>query len=132
MSVELLEDQAIVLEVTALGSTDQYWVRCLPHDFPPISVTTYPGLGGPTPGWYLIANLTQAPGESSFAMAIDAHGTPVWYHRVSTITGALNVEVLERDTISFTPRLGDDFGTDPNGRYEIHELGHLRYAMCKR
>jgi hypothetical protein len=131
-SMELLEDQAIVLEVTALGATDQYWVRCLPHDFPPISVTNHPTLGGPTPGWYLIANLTQAAGESSFAMAVDAHGTPVWYHRVLTSTGTLNVEALEHDALSFAPRLGSNFGTDPNGRYEIHQLGtsQVRYVQA--
>ena len=132
MAIELLEDQAIVLEVSALGSTDQYWVRCLPHDFPPVTVTTHPTVAGLTPGWYLMANLTQAAGESTFAMAVDAHGTPVWYHRLSTNTGALNVEALEHDAISFTPRLGSNFGTDPNGQYEIHQLAtsQVRYAKA--
>jgi Arylsulfotransferase (ASST) len=132
LPVDMLEDQAIVLEVAALGSTDQYWVRCLPHDFPRVSVTSYPSSEGPTPGWYLIANISLATGESSFAMAVDAHGTPVWYRRVSTTVGALNVEALETDTISFTPQLGASFGTDPNGRYEIHQLGasQVRYVQA--
>jgi hypothetical protein len=65
-------------------------------------------------------------------MAVDAHGTPVWYHRVSSSTGTLNVEALEHNSISFAPRLGDDFGTNPNGRYEIHQLAtsQVRYVQA--
>lgn len=122
VSLDLLEDQAVVLEVSGSGPSDQYWVRCLPHDFPRIKVTSHPTPQGPTPGWYLFANMDWSNNEASFAMAVDVHGTPVWYHRVATTTGTLNVEVLGRNAISFTPKLGELFGTLADGRYEIHDL----------
>lgn len=132
LSLDLLEDQAVVLEVSGSGPSDQYWVRCLPHDFPRIKVTSHPTPQGPTPGWYLFANMDWSNNEASFAMAVDVRGTPVWYHRVATTSGTLNVEVLEHNAISFTPRLGELFGTLANGRYEIHDLAtsQVRYAQA--
>jgi hypothetical protein len=130
--VDLLEDQAIVLEVEASELRDQYWVRCLPHDFPLVTATSHPSEGSPTPGWYLFANESLASDESGFAMVVDRFGTPVWYRRVSTSSGVLNVDALATDSISFTPQLGPAFGTNPSGAYQILRLGatHVRYVYA--
>jgi hypothetical protein len=132
LDVDVLEDQAIVLEVSVADFTDQYWVRCLPHDFPLVNATQYPVEGATLDGWYLMANLSLASGESSFAMAVNARGTPVWYRRVSTIPGAINVEALARNTLSFSQTLGTSFGIDPNEPYELHQLGasQVRYVQA--
>ncbi len=52
----------------------QYWVRCLPTDFPPITVTRPTSGSGPTPGYYLVNNGT-------YGIVLDTNGTPVWYSR---------------------------------------------------
>ena len=70
---------------------DQYFVRCLPHDFPPITVTTYPQNGEPTPGWYLLSN-------TPYAVVVDTHGTPVWYRWYVNPVG---VDSQKPNTISF-------------------------------
>jgi hypothetical protein len=129
--VDLLEDQAIVLEVAAGDSSNQYWVRCLPHDFPTVTVTAHPSAGEPTPGWYVFGNESLASNESSFAMVVDRYGTPVWYRRVSTSLGVLNVAVLATDAVSYTPLLGPAFGTDPNGQYEIQRLGSTQIRSVR-
>ena len=51
---------------------DQYWIRCLPADFPVITVTAHADAGAPTPGWYLVNG-------SNYAAVLDNNGTPVWY-----------------------------------------------------
>ncbi len=132
LDVSVLEDQAIVLEVSVADSTDQYWVRCLPHDFPLVNAARYLVEGATLDGWYLMANLSLAPGESSFAMAVDSRGTPVWYRRVSSVPGAINVEALANNTLSFSQTLGTSFGTDPNEPYEVHQLGasQVRYVQA--
>jgi hypothetical protein len=56
----------------------QYWIRCLPHDFPQLSVTKP---GNPPPGWYLTSNFTSASGSSLYSMVLDNNGTPVWYRK---------------------------------------------------
>ena len=41
--VSLTEDQAaVVLAQDATGFTQQYWIRCLPHDFPLVAPSTLP------------------------------------------------------------------------------------------
>jgi hypothetical protein len=56
----------------------QYWIRCLPHDFPQLSVSKP---GNPPPGWYLTGNFTAASGSSVYSMVLDNNGTPVWYRK---------------------------------------------------
>src|SRR5207244_2933483 len=56
-TVALDENQAAVVEATdANGAAARYWVRCLPNDFPPLTATSHPAAGTPTPGWYLVGN----------------------------------------------------------------------------
>ena len=48
-SIDVVEDQEIDVR-------EQYWIRCLPHDFPVITVTGHPDAGAPTAGYYLVNN----------------------------------------------------------------------------
>lgn len=81
-SVAVPEGGAIVLDATdAAGRSTQYWVRCLPRDFPLVTARR-PSAARPTPGWYMAGSfsVTQST-PASFAMILDANGTPVWYRR---------------------------------------------------
>jgi hypothetical protein len=80
-SVTVNEGDPIVFAATdATGRSSEYWVRCLPHDFPMVTVR-HPHPGGPTPGWYLAGTNYNLNGPQSFAMILDTNGTPVWYKR---------------------------------------------------
>jgi hypothetical protein len=85
-SVVLAEDQLLDID-------EQAWIRCLPHDFPAITVTPHPENGAPTPGWYLVDN-------KPFAIVLDTNGTPVWYRRGADIAA---VDSPVPGTISFMP-----------------------------
>jgi hypothetical protein len=99
--VSLAENQAAVVQAEgANGASEEYWIRCLPHDFPLVSPTTHPAAGSPTPGWYVIGNVFVAPGYGKFAMIIDANGTPVWYHRTSAAPTV--VTALPGSTVGIT------------------------------
>jgi Arylsulfotransferase (ASST) len=112
ISVPLVEGQAAVLQ----DSTGQYWIRCLPHDFPALTVSRP---GNPTPGWYLTGNNIPA-GDGSYAMILDTNGTPVWYGPAPS--GALDVQALSSTTVGWIPLLGPGFGTSPTGGYLLNAL----------
>src|SRR5205807_4269207 len=89
----LIENQAVIISAPDPDATKppiQYWIRCLPHDFPALSVTQSVA---PPAGWYLTGNITSAAGSGSYAMVLDAFGTPVWY-RKSSRGWAFNVTPL--------------------------------------
>lgn len=104
-SLTLVEDQ----EASVAG---QYWIRCLPHDFPAITVTAYGEARSPTPGWYLVNN-------GAYAIALDTRGTPVWYSR-GVSPG--NVDVLSADTLSFMPNMQGPFGYLPDNQFTVSAL----------
>jgi hypothetical protein len=101
----MLEDQEI-----EVGG--QYWIRCLPHDFPTITVTFHPMAGSPTPGFYLVDS-------GKYGIVLDTQGTPVWYARASNV---LNVDSLAPNTISLMPNAVGAFGTSATGRYDMYAL----------
>ena len=78
----MVENQALIVSApdpnTASATPVNYWIRCLPQDFPQLSVTKP---GTPPPGWYLTGNLSSVAGSGYYAMVLDANGTPVWYRR---------------------------------------------------
>ncbi len=119
--IETLEDQAIVVSVAGEAGTSQYWVRCLPHDFPRLSMIPHPSAGTPTPGYYVVGDTFFAKGESGYAMLLDMNGTPVWYGRTSTGAGAKTVELLDSTTVAYVPIAGYTFGTY-EGAFELHSL----------
>lgn len=101
----LAEDQLVSIR-------DQAFVRCLPHDFPVITVTTPTDGAAPTPGWYLINTQT-------FAIVLDTHGTPVWYARGGAV---LNVDAPAPDTITYMGSANAPFGVSATAAFEIHDL----------
>lgn len=86
-----------------------YHIRCLPHDFPPITIG---GNGAPTPGWYLLNSLT-------YAMVLDTNGTPVWYAHG---TAVLDVESLASNHVSFFPNATGSFGENPASAFRLDWL----------
>ena len=104
VALDVVEDQAVVVE-------NQYWIRCLPHDFPTITVTTNADAGAPTPGWYLL-------NSGVYAMALDTNGTPIWYTRGTSV---IDVDALTPDTISFMPNATAPFGYGST-EFVIHGL----------
>ena len=114
--VTVTENQAVVVTVTLANATsDQYWIRCLPHDFPVLSVNRP---DDPTPGYYLFGTFSSAAG---YAIILDTHGAPVWYHK-TTAGGAMNVNLLPDGDVAWSPLLGTAFGTNPSGAVQEHAL----------
>ncbi len=107
-TVTLASDDALVLQ-TAAGD---YWLRCLPPDFPPITATE---ISPVSPGWYLTDTTTGSP----YTMILDTHGTPVWYARAPQ--GALNTQVISGQLLSWSPFLGP-VGMVPGGAFQLYDL----------
>ncbi len=103
-AVTLVEDQAYVV--------GDYWVRCLPSDFPRITVTTHADVGAPTPGYYLVD-------DARYAIALDTNGTPVWYARGTNIA---DVDSLAQNQISLMPAASGPINDDPLQAFELHTL----------
>jgi len=64
ITVALRESQAVVVTPSSQGVAGQYWIRCLPQDFPQM---TFNQPGNPPPGWYLTGTLFAA-GDGSSAL----------------------------------------------------------------
>jgi hypothetical protein len=92
------ENDAIVAAATDGTATVEYWVRCLPHDFPSLEMSLHPEAGAPIPGYYLVGNALLRAG-AGYAMALDVRGVPVWYQRTPQVV--LNVDSVIPGTISF-------------------------------
>lgn len=123
VDLSLNPDQAAVIQVTAGAATAQYWIRCLPPDFPTITVTTYPAAGAPTPGWYLLSQSFTRNAVGNFAMILDANGVPVWYRREPQ--PVYNVEVRAMDAVSFiVDTVPAGFGTDTSATYQVDNLAN--------
>ena len=123
ISLDVVPNQAIVVSAPSPGGapgTTQYWVRCLPPDFPTLQVDQAgPASPGWTPGYYFTGNITSTNG-AYYAMVLDGNGVPVWYQKVPTgaagFAGAINVEPLNNDTIVWTgaTSLGIGVGDSPS------------------
>lgn len=59
-----------------LQSGGIYSVRCLPPDFPPLTVSL---TGTPQSQWYVFAPDLGNGGDGNYVIITDAHGTPVWW-----------------------------------------------------
>jgi hypothetical protein len=114
ISLAVLPNQAIVIYADSPDGTGttQYWIRCLPPDFPALQVNhAGPASPGWTPGYYFTGNITSSDG-AFYAMALDGNGVPVWYQKVP---GAINVQLLPNDTIAWTAGHGFGIGAPPVG-----------------
>ena len=122
LTLPLTENEAFVVRAGVVGGTpEQYWVRCLPHDFPVLSVT---GTETPNPGWYLadaaFPNTVAPADQSRFLMILDNRSVPVWYRRVTN--PSINLTLLSDGTLAWSKLLGLAFGSTAGGAYEVHRL----------
>jgi hypothetical protein len=117
----LRDNEAVVFDApdpsNPAGQT-QYWVRCLPPDFPDITVTR--GANPPGAGWYLTSDVIAAPGRGQYAMILDSNGTPVWY--APTPGGALDLQLIGSNTLSWAPLTGPGLGADPLGAMWLYHI----------
>ncbi len=129
----LVENQALIVSANRPHNEDakdvggpphslQYWIRCLPHDFPQLNVTK---TGNPPPGWYLTGDLNSTAESGAYAMVLDNNGTPVWY-RQSSGASAENVTLLSDGNIAWGTNIGLGFAIDPNGAFEDFNLATRR------
>jgi hypothetical protein len=128
--VVVAENEAIVVTAAVGSSVTEYWVRCLPHDFPRLSIVPHAASGAVVPGYYLVGDTFFATGESGYAMALDGNGTPVWYGATSNGAGAKDVDYLEPNAISYVPIAGYTFGTN-EGQFEQHTLDPVGTTFVK-
>jgi hypothetical protein len=103
----------VVASLSIIVSTPswQYLFRCLPDDFPPVTVADH---GSIAPGWYVTATITNFNGSGPagrYDMILDSHGTPVWYKPTD---GAVDFQQLSGSSLSWAPLSGPGIGTDPN------------------
>jgi hypothetical protein len=115
--VDVMPNQVVQVDVRQ-GATlvDQYFIRCLPPDFPSIEILPFRPT---TPGWYLVTPATFAP-VSHYAVIVDERGVPVWYREATT--AILDFKRMSPNELSWVPVLGPGFGTDPTRGYEIRAL----------
>jgi hypothetical protein len=113
----LAENAALVLRVTAAGRTEEYWVRCLPRNFPAVTTVR---TGTPGPGWYLLEDGVAGP-PNRFVMIMDARGVPVWYRRVAP--GVIDMKLMPDGNLAWMPVVRVNFNRDANQTYEVHRLG---------
>ena len=102
VTLSVVPNEAVVIYAPdpsgASSVPTQYWIRCLPPDFPFIQVNkTGPRRPAGSPA-------TTSPARSLapalYAMVLDGNGTPVWYQKLY-LTGADNVQPLPGDIISW-------------------------------
>ncbi len=120
-TLSVTENEAIVVGVTTSGTTDPYWIRCIPHDFPQLRMILHPETGTPTAGYYLVGNIIMPAGQQGYAIALDTNGVPVWYHTTVNRHSAVDVENVEPGTISYVADLPITFSTF-SGEFELHHL----------
>lgn len=117
-NVSVSADDVVDITVTkANNSAEHYYVRCLPPDFPPLTVTRP---DDPTPGWYLFSPSTNS--TASYAVITDDHGAVVWYRKnpAAGSTLLLDFKRLPNGHLAWKSFLTGDFafGTNPAGAYD--------------
>jgi hypothetical protein len=117
LPVSVDEGGAIVATANKGTTEVEYWVRCLPSDFPTIRMEKHPEAGAPPPpGYYLVGNKRYLK-VGAYLMVIDSNGVPVWFLRdpVPPPNSLLDVENIIPGAISFLPN-------EPGYPFEIHFL----------
>ena len=125
-TVNLVESEAAVVAATdGQGGRSQYWIRCLPHDFPQINVTPHTQAGTPTPGWYLLGSIGAPVG---YAMILDTNGTPVWYAPTPAAAKRWTAHVTKMYEVMLL-RNAKGWFTGYNSNVPGHEEGTVRYFV---
>ncbi len=85
---------------TSIGqpSNIQYWIRCLPPNFPKYSVDKP---GHISSGYYLM-NSIYLNGTTNYYLILNKYGSPVWYHQVPTGTTPNLFKLIAPDTFLFS------------------------------
>ena len=94
-SITLQPGQGFRFALAALGN---YSVRCLPPDFPPLTVEIN---GTPQAQWYLFSP-DLGPATAYYTIMTDSHGTPVWWWKQADLT-IYDAKVLGADEIAWSP-----------------------------
>jgi hypothetical protein len=103
LSVNVLENEAIVAVAKNGNSKTEYWVRCLPPDFLSMKGTVHADVGTAPPGYYLIGSLITPAGFAGYAMIVDQNGVPVWYARQPNGgRPVMDVDVVVSGLVSFS------------------------------
>lgn len=126
-SVELKASADDLMEIVAMSSNtkDSYYFRCLPPDFPKLSVKDY----GPTEdGWYLLTGSGRAYKKElihGYAIILDEHGVPVWYKAGSDayphdgrVMGPINFSNLSDGSLAWFQTNGLPFGANESSAFE--------------
>jgi hypothetical protein len=137
LPLNVSENQAIVATAAAGTLRTEYWVRCLPYDFPVLQMTPVADAGAPPPGYYLVGTSLPRPGSRwGYALVLNGNGVPVWYVQGPAAQGVENIDTQLPEAVSFVPTLGflpfemhhlsppKTTYSEPDGGYEIdtHEL----------
>ena len=109
---EMRKDQLLVVSTTRQGVQRDYHLRCVPVDFPKLSVERP---GNPSPGWYLTTFGVAGSPQPGYQVIFDHFGAPVWYKR--TTDPVIDFKRLSDGTLVSVPLLGAAFGTDPARGY---------------
>jgi hypothetical protein len=117
LSLSVMENQAIVAIATSSTATVEYWVRCLPHDFPPMKMVTHPEAGVSPPGYYLLGTAQPDNGSNSYAIILDGNGVPVWYVAGRSHSGVGDIDDAVSGAITFFSGVGFP--------WQIHQLEPL-------
>lgn len=127
-TVSLTTNQAAVVRVSrpTERTAHEYWIRCLPPNFPPLQVAI--AAGHASNGYYLGDTTTIAPAQSTsslasapYVMVLDHNGTPVWWQQ--TPYPPAYFEMWERNVLIWdaTPSGGAPNFVDANG-YTTYNL----------
>ncbi|HZE17253.1 MAG TPA: aryl-sulfate sulfotransferase [Mycobacterium sp.] len=103
VTVAAVPNEAVVLYApdASTGVTSQYWIRCLPPDFPALAVNPAGTASAEwSPGYYLTGNLTARNNGTHYAMILNGNGTPVWY-QAGPNNGIYNLEVLPNGNLAW-------------------------------
>jgi hypothetical protein len=93
-----------------------YFVRCLPADFPDMTVAK---TGAVAPGYYLMEDGVAATG-GRFLMMLDTNGVPVWYHRVAP--AEVDFKLLPNGNLASMPFVRTVFNIDASLGYNERTL----------
>lgn len=72
-------DVLVEFSVRRGDATEEYFVRCLPPDFPRLEVQRS---GTPSPGWYLTEMSSSLNMRDPFVAVFNERGVPIWYKRM--------------------------------------------------
>ncbi len=91
------DDSAISVELQRDTTVKRYLFRCLPFDFPKLTVTNPEPS---TPGW-ILTTLATGP-TASYAVILDERGAPVWYKR--STEALINLQTFRNGQLAATPQ----------------------------